>query len=89
MKARVKNTFIEEDNIKDDVVSNLNIPKYENPSTNLENNSDLLEKIIKKYKKYPSILAILQQQFENSFPISIIPKEGIENDILNLHYTKA
>lgn len=89
MKVRVKNTLIEEHNIKDDVVSNLSIPKYENPSTNLENNSDLFEKIIKKCKKPPSILAILQQQFENSFRISIIPKEGIEKDILNLHYTKA
>lgn len=46
------------------IISNLIISQYEDPLVNLENIDDPL-KISEKYKNLPSILAILQQQFEN------------------------
>ena len=48
-----------------------------------------LKKTREKYKNHPSILPILQQQFENLFSIRIIPKEEIEKEVLNLNETKA
>ena len=71
------------------IVSNLNIPQYEDPSTNLENIVDPLEEIREKYKNHPSILAILNQNFNNSFSFKSITKEEIEKEILNLDISKA
>ena len=61
------------------IVSILNIPQYEDPSVNLKNIIDPLE----KNKNHPSILVILQQQFGKLFSFTIITKEKIEKEILS------
>ena len=71
------------------IVSDFNIPQYEDPSVNLQNNNDLLEKVREKYKNHPSTLAILQEQFGKSFSFRIIPKEEIEKEFLSLNDKKA
>lgn len=63
------------------IVSSLNILRYENLSENLENINDPLEIIREKYKSHSSVLAIPQQQFGNSYRFIIIPKEEIEEEI--------
>ena len=55
----------------------------------MENVNDLLEKIREKYRNHASILAILQKQFEKSYPIQIISKEETEKETLSLNDTKA
>ena len=70
-------------------VLNLNIRQYEDPSVNLEKMNDSLEKIREKYKNHPSILAVLQQQFEKSFSFRIIPKEESQKEVLSLNDTKT
>ena len=101
--TRVKYTLIEDDEIIADdrqmpsvfmnffsnIVSNLNIPQYEDPSVNLQNINDPIEKIRKKHKNHLSILAILQQLFGKSFSFQITPKEHIEKEMLSLNETKA
>ena len=69
-------------------ISNLNIPQYEHSSVDLEKINDSLEKISKKYKNHAVILAILNQQFGNSFSFRIIPNEEIEAKA-NLNEAKA
>ena len=60
------------------IISNLNIPRYKHSSVDLEKINDSLEKIREKYKNHAVILAILNQQFGNSFSFRIIPNEEIE-----------
>ena len=71
------------------VVSNLNIPQYEDPSINLDGIDDPLEIIREKYKNHPSILAIQDKQFDTSFSFELITKEDIEKEILALQDGKA
>ena len=42
-------------------VAKLNIPKYEDLSVNSSHSEDQLENLIRKYKYYPSIRAILDK----------------------------
>ena len=71
------------------VVSNLNIPQYEDPSISLDGINDPLEMIREKYKNHPSILAIREKQFDTSFSFEFITKEDIEKEILALQDGKA
>ena len=54
----------------------------------MEKINDSLEKIRAKYKNHAVILAILNQQFGNSFSFRIIPNEEIETKA-NLNEAKA
>ena len=60
------------------IVSNLNIPLYEDPSVNLVNIDDPPEEIAEKYKNYPRVLEILQQQFEASFSCKMFQRKKME-----------
>ena len=82
--TREKYTLIEEEEILDDgqkistvfndffssIVSNLNVPQYEDQNVNLDNIDDPLEIRKEKYKNYPSIVAILDKKFDKSFPFN-------------------
>ena len=94
--TREKYTLIEEEEILDDdqkiftvfndffssIVSNLNIPQYEDQNVNLDNIDDPLEIIKEKYKNHPSIVAILDKKFDKSFSFQPVSKEEIEKEIL-------
>lgn len=69
----VKYTFIENNEILNDGQY-----QYENPLVYLENLNDPIEKLREEHKNHPSILAILQQEFENSFSFRIIPKKKLK-----------
>ena len=100
--SRVKCTLTEDDKIVDDdqivsstfddffsnIVLNLNILQNKDPSVNLNINVPL-ENLRKKYKNYPTILAILQQRFWKLFSFRIILKEKIEKKIMTHNDTKA
>ena len=101
--TREKYTLIEEEEILDDdqkistvfndffssIVSNLNIPQYEDQNVNLDNIDDPLEIIKEKYKNHPSIVAILDKKFDKSFSFQPVSKEEIEKEILSLRDGKA
>ena len=96
--TREKYTLTEEEEILDDdqkistvfndffssIVSNLNIPQYEDQNVNLDNIDDPLEIIKEKYKNHPSIVAILDKKLDKSFPFQPVSKEEIEKEILAL-----
>ena len=101
--TREKYTLIEEEEILGDdqkistvfndffssIVSNLNIPHYEDQNVNLENIDDPLQVIKEKYKNHPSIVAILDKKFDKSFSFQPVSKEEIEKEILALLDGKA
>ena len=101
--TREKYTLIEEEEILDDnqkistvfndffssIVSNLNIPQYEDQNVNLDNIDDPLEIIKEKYKNHPSIVAILDKKFDKSFSFQPVSKEEIEKEIRALQDGKA
>ena len=101
--TREKYTLIEEEEILYDdqkistvfndffssVVSNLNIPQYEDQNVNLDNIDDPLEIIKEKYKNHPSIVAILDNKFDKSFSFQPVSKEEIEKEILALQDGKT
>ena len=54
------------------VVSNLNIPPYEDPSVNPEQFEDPVLKANEKYKYHPSIKAIKEKKLNKTFTLNIL-----------------
>lgn len=71
------------------ILSSLNILRYEDLSVNLENINDPLKIIREKYKSHSSVLAIPQQQFGNSYRFIIIPKNEMEEETSGQNDAKA
>ena len=62
------------------VVSNLNIPPYEDPSVNPEQFEDPVLKANEKYKYHPSIKAIKKKNLNKTFPFKLY-----QDRILKVH----
>ena len=75
------------------VVSNLNIPRYQDPFTDsdqIENRTEHpILRIIEQYKNHPSIIAIINQNMDRRFSFQEITKSEINQEILNLDSSKA
>ena len=75
------------------VVSNLNIPRYQDPFTDSDQTENRTEhpilRIIKQYKNHPSIIAINNQNMDRRFSFQEIKKSEINQEILNLDSSKA
>ena len=74
------------------IVTNLKIPEYTDNSSNSENITDPIIKIILKYRNHPSILTIVEVSKKRSaspFSILEVCKEKVLGDILNLGISKT
>ena len=74
------------------ILANLKIPAYVDSNSNLENVEDPIIKLILKYRDHPNILAIgelSKEKSDNPFLFTIIDKEEILKEILNLDTSKA
>ena len=75
------------------VVSNLNIPRYQDPFADSEQTENRTEhpilRIIEQYKNHPSIIAINNQNMDRRFSFQEIKKSEINQEILNLDSSKA
>ena len=75
------------------VVSNLNIPRYQDPFTDSDQTKNQIEhpilRIIEQYKNHPSIIAINNQNMDRRFSFQEIKKSEINQEILNLDSSKA
>ena len=71
------------------VVSNLNIPPYEDPSVNPEQFEDPVLKANEKYKYHPSIKAIKEKNLNKTFTFQTISRSDIKKEILRLDNSKA
>ena len=77
-----------------DIAGSLNIPKYITNDPISDNISDLIIRLIVKYRKHPSILTIGEVRNERkkkhvAFSFSKVTKEEIFRAILNLDVSKA
>ena len=63
------------------VVSNLNIPHYQDPFTDSDQTENRIEhpilRIIEQYKNHPSIIAIINQNMDRRFSFQEITKSEI------------
>ena len=71
------------------VVCNLNIPPYEDPSVNPEQFEDPVVKANEKYKYHPSIKAIKEKNLKKTFTFQTISRSDIKKEILRLDNSKA
>ena len=75
------------------VVSNLNIPCYQDPFTDSDQTENRIEplilRIIEQYKNHPSFIAINNQNMDRQFSFQEITKSEINQEILNLDSSKA
>ena len=71
------------------VVSNLNIPPYEDPSVNPEQFEDPVLKANEKYKYHPSIKAIKEKNLNKTFTFQTISRSDIKKEILRLDNSKT
>ena len=75
------------------VVSNLNIPRYQDPFTDSDQTENQIEhpilRIIEQYKNHPSIIAINNQNMDRRFSFQEITKSEINQEVLNLDSSKA
>ena len=71
------------------VVSNLNIPKYQDKSVNIDHIEDPIARSIEQYKSHPSIVAIKRKSTNKYFKFNSISKAEIVREILNLDSSKA
>ena len=58
-------------------------------SVNSVNSEDAIENLVTKYKKHPSIRAILGESPNTLFSLKTVSKKDIEKQILNLNIAKA
>ena len=74
-------------------VSNLNIPRYQDPFTDSDQTENRIGhpilRIIEQYKNHPSIIAINNQNMGRRFSFQEITKSEINQEILNLDSSKA
>ena len=74
-------------------VSNLNIPRYQDPFTDSDQTENQNERAIlrisEQYKNHPSIIAINNQNMDRPFSFQEITKSEINQEILNLDSSKA
>ena len=71
------------------VVSNLNIPPYEDPSVNPEQHEDPVLRANEKHKYHPSIKGIKETNLHKTFTFQTISRLGIKKEILYLDNSKA
>ena len=75
------------------VVSNLNIPRYQDPFTDSDQTENRIEhlilRIIEQYKNHPSFIAINNRNMDRRFSFQEITKSEINQEILNLDSSKA
>ena len=71
------------------VVSNLNIPKYQNKSVNIDHTEDRVTRSIERYKNHPSIIPIKSKWKNKYSKFNSISKSEIEKELLNLDSLKA
>ena len=90
------NTLSEEDavsetlnNFYSNIITNLNIPEYEDTTTQVNELEDPILKAIEKYKNHPSIRAINTKGPFGTFSFSEINREEILKEIQSLDTNKA
>ena len=71
------------------VVSNLNIPSYEDPSVNPDQFEDPVLKANERYKYHQSIKAIKENNLNKTFTFQTISRSDIKKEILRLDNAKA
>ena len=71
------------------VVSNLNIPPYEDPSVNPDQLEDPVLKANEKYKYHPSIKAIKEKNLNKTFTFQTMSRSDIKKEIIRLGNSKA
>ena len=71
------------------VVSNLNIPRYEDLPVNPDQFEDPVLKTNEKYKYHPSIKAIKEKSLNKTFTFQTISRSHIKKEILRLDNSKA
>ena len=72
-----------------DVIINLNIPQYEDPTSNTNGTDDLVSRAIEKHKNQPSIKLIKTNNENASFHFQEIEVIEIEKELKNLNCSKA
>ena len=73
-----------------DIITNLKLPSYEDPTTNVENIADPVLKAIEKYKNIPSIRMINDKYKTNSvFTFNQVSLEEILKKFKNFNSSKA
>ena len=73
-----------------DIITNLKLPPYDDPTTNAENIADPVLKAIEKYKNHPSIKIINDKYKTNSeFTFYQVSLEKIQKELKNLNPSKA
>ena len=72
-----------------DVIINLNIPQYEDPTSNTNGTDDLVSRAIEKHKNQPSINLIKTNNENASFHFQEIEVIEIEKELKNLNCSKA
>jgi len=78
-------------NFFSDIITNLKIPQYKDPTTNAENITDPVFKAIEKYKNHPSI-KLIKNHYNNDnnlFSFHSVSLEEIEKELKNLDPSKA
>ena len=78
------------DDFFSDIITNLKLPSYEDPTTNVENIADPVLKAIEKYKNIPSIRMINNKYKTNSvFTFNQVSLEEILKEFKNFNSSKA
>ena len=73
-----------------DIITNLKLPPYEDPTINAENIADPVLKTIEKYEDHPSIRIINDKYKTNSiFTFDQVSVEEIQKELKNLNPSKA
>ena len=70
------------------VIINLNIPQYEDPTSNTNAIDDTVSRAIKKYKNHPSI-KLIKTNNENNISFCFQEIQAIEKELKNFDCSKA
>ena len=88
--AENKQISVSLNNFLADAIINLNIPQYEDPTSNTNGGDDPASRAREKYKNYPSIKLIKTNSEDNvSFRFQEIQAIEIEKELKNLDCSKA
>ena len=78
-------------NFFSEVVTNLNLPQYHDPTVNVDDIEDTVARTVEKYKNHPSIRLIKEnyRNTNNTFHFENVPVKEIEKELKNLLSSKA
>ena len=78
-------------NFFSEVVTNLNLPQYHDPTVNVDDIEDPVARTVEKYKNHPSTRLIKEnyRNTNNTFHFENVSVKEIENELKNLLSSKA